>query len=80
MCAMHAAWAHDDPVKVAVLALFSGEPLLGTTGKLPFLAGCIPPKLPPLATQDVPSPRVKVFARFHSLCKSAVVAASLRHV
>jgi hypothetical protein len=46
----HAAWARDDPVKAAVLALFSGDPL--SPGKLPFLAGCMPPGLPPLATRD----------------------------
>ena len=60
---MSAVWGREDPVKAVVLALFSGDPLLGTSGKLPFLAGCVPPRLPRLATRDVPSVHAKVSAR-----------------
>ncbi len=57
---MDAVWGREDPVKAAVLALFSGDPLLGSSGKLPFLAGCVPPRLPHLATRDMPSFCAKV--------------------
>ena len=82
---MNAVWGREDPVKAAVLALFSGDPLLGASGKLPFLAGCVPTRLPHLATRDVPSFCAKVRARFSprqnaSACASSHTVVHNRHL